>query len=297
MVDATLVESSVGKAGVSEPGSEASRITIQSALARPCRPQCLPLEAELWVFDDAGKVPAVEVRPGMELMTTAGTAVKVKRSALKPDWERDFVEVHLENGVFILTGDHLVEACRGESDWWPWLVWELEPGLLVRSHTGRSEIITVTQKPRVAVGVVEFELEFNTTVWLEARGVTVSVFGAQPEDLYRVNVVAKAFEERPPPDKARRPKSEPSRLGSQWVDVCISGEGILPSRGSAGHPDCAGACHHHASSRGCRFSAECVDCHIPGCTARRKRKKLGKRERDRRAQGKLSGGDDMLEMD
>ena len=60
---------------------------------------------------------------------------------------------------------------------------------------------------------------------------------------------------------------------------------FAPSRGSHGHPACAGACAHFHGKGGCRFGLMCVDCHAPGCTtprARANERPPRQRERARR---------------
>lgn len=259
-------------------------MTVQSALAQPYRTQCLLHSALVLTCqrDADGTVVHCfkfvrDLDANVELLDTAGECVKLVRITPTDPFEKDFVKLELEDGQLELTSTHWLEASPGSDTWYPWLAGDLRKDLFLRTRDGQSLIEEVITMPRLPVSVFELHLERNTTIWLDAEGVAVSVFGAQPED-YQVLDEVRRFTQgssdliyvNPPP------RSVP--LLRQGSEPCL---GVFASVGSTGHPsDCAGACRHLLHFGRCKFGNSCCECHATGCTKQPKRKP-GKRERER----------------
>jgi len=210
--------------------------------------------AQIWTCQ--GAVDVRDLKAESELLDTEGDVVRVKSVVPKPDWERDFVEVELEDGEFEVTSSHLLEASTNSNVWYPWLAGDLRTELFVRTDVGPRQIIDIHKKPRRPVTVIQVELERNATVWLNANGLWVSIFGAQVEEF--IEQVHNLVYLKPP---------------------C----GLYSLGSSASEPDmthsCGGACHHWKNLGKCKYGQDCADCHVWGCT--KPRTKPGKRQRKR----------------
>lgn len=251
-----------------------------SALARAFLPQCLLPGAQ--VRSTAGMIDVKDIGKGCTLESTNGGVLIVRNCFEVLARERDIVRVELEDGHFEVTSDHFVEASRGHT-WYPWQVSELKEGMFIRTEDGQSEIIGIEPHPRQHVAVYKLELVENGTVWLDAKDVFVSIFGGEPE--LSENELRDLVYLQPPrnfhPDPSR-PRSDPcgdrifASVDPGNVELAIPS----PSVGSAGHPECAGACNHMKKFGRCKYGDACQDCHIIGCRTRLKRK-IGKRQRDK----------------
>jgi len=137
--------------------------------------------------------------------------------------------------------------------------------------------------------VVEFSLvDANATVALVVGTSAVSIFGAPKTQIsYHANLSKGTYDcVETSSNVSKKAKTEPWGPDSCKVSpVLVASDAFPASRGSVGHPQCAGACTFFHRG-GCKFGILCTDCHVTGCTKNRVRS--NKRGIQRRLRSKAS---------
>lgn len=206
------------------------------------------------------------------------------------------MEVEIESGgVLKATRDHRLEACIEGYEFQEVCMRELCAGMWLRTSSGhgRARIAAVRHGNNEVGSVVEFSLKVaNATAMLVAGTEAVSIFGAPHARVaYQVNLLKGAYDCLDVSSHTtKRAKTEPCESSTAMVcPVLVSSTAFPASRGSVGHPVCAGACAHFIRGS-CKFGILCNDCHVEGCMKGRTR--MNKRGIQRRLRNKSSSARD-----